>query len=216
MLVVGGGQTGAQLVDDLLDAGRRVYGSASKVPRCPRRYRGRDMFEWLVRAGFFEQVPEQVPDPAMRAMRQPLISGTGELGHTVSLQSLAARGATLVGRIASVDGDALVLDDSVAACIRFGDEWPAKLRAIADRAVELSGEPPPAVDDAAARDAADLDHPDPDALRFPRRLGLGRAGVRTVIWATSVWGDFGWLPADALGADGAPVHDAGATRVPGL
>jgi len=216
VLVVGGGQTGAQLVDDLLDTGRRVYWSASKVPRCPRRYRGRDMFEWLVRAGFFDQRPDELPDPALRLLRQPLISGTGELGHTVSLQSLAARGATLVGRIASVDGAALVLDDSVAACVRFGDEWSAKLRAMADRAAESLGEPSPSPDDPGSRDAADLDHPDPDALRFPSRLDLGRAGVGTVIWATGVRGDFGWLPTDALGADGAPVHEAGATPVRGL
>jgi putative flavoprotein involved in K+ transport len=216
VVVFGGGQTGAQLVDDLLDAGRRVYWSVSMVPRCPRRYRGRDMFEWLVRAGFFDQRPAELPDPALRSMRQPLISGTGEHGHTVSLQSLAARGATLVGRIVSVDGNALILDDSVAACIRFGDEWSAKLRAMADRAAESLGEPSSPPDDPASRDAADLDHADPDALRFPRRLDLEHAGVRSVIWATGVTGDFGWLPADAVGADGAPAHEAGVTPGPGL
>ena len=55
------------------------------------------MLEWLVRAGFYDVLVDQLPDPAMRAMRQPLISGTGELGHTISLQSLAARVVELTG-----------------------------------------------------------------------------------------------------------------------
>lgn len=216
VLVVGAGQTGGQLVDDLLDAGRRVAWSVSMVPRCPRRYAGRDMLEWLVRAGFYDLPLEQLPDPALRSLRQPLISGTGELGHTISLQSLAERGAALVGRIAAVEGDDLAFDDSVAACVRFGDEWAAKLRAVAERAIAAAGEAAPGDGDPAARDAADLDAADPDAFRSPARLDLRSSGISTVIWATGVGGAFGWLPAAALGSDGAPVHEAGSTPVPGL
>ena len=143
VLVVGSGQTGGQIVDELLDAGRRVYWSASKVARCPRRYRGRDTLAWLVRAGFYDMPLADLPDPAMRFARQPLISGTGPLGHTISLQSLAERGASLVGRIADVADDLLAIDDTVAECVRFGDEGAARLRAIADATIEgLEGRPP--------------------------------------------------------------------------
>ena len=212
VLVVGAGQTGGQLVEDLLNAGRPVFWSTSKVARCPRRYRGRDMLHWLVLAGFYDLPVEQLPDPAMRLARQPLISGTGLGGHTLSIQSLAERGAVLVGRIRWADGHELVIDDTVGECIRFGDAGAASLRQIADAAIDRLGDRV----EANADDPADQPFPDPDAVRTPDRLDLRDAGVRTVIWATGVGGDFGWLPPVVLDADGAPVHEAGVTAIPGL
>jgi putative flavoprotein involved in K+ transport len=47
VLVVGGGQSGLQIAEDLLEAGKQVYLSTSRVGRLPRRYRGRDALEWL-------------------------------------------------------------------------------------------------------------------------------------------------------------------------
>jgi putative flavoprotein involved in K+ transport len=212
VLVVGSGQTGGQIVDELLDAGRRVYWSVSKVIRCPRRYRGRDMLEWLVRAGFYDVPLAELPDPALRFARQPLISGTGPLGHTISLQSLAARGASLVGRIVDVADDLLAIEDTLAESIRFGDDGAAKLRAIADALIEGTEGRPPAGED----DPADRPVPDLDGMASIHVLDLRAADVRTVIWATGVGGDFGWLPGAALDADAAPVHEAGVTPIPGL
>ena len=212
VLVVGSGQTGGQIVDELLDAGRRVYWSTSRVARCPRRYRGRDMLEWLVRAGFYDMPLADLPDPAMRFARQPLISGTGPLGHTISLQSLAARGASLVGRIVDVADDLLAIDDTVVECIGFGDEGAAKMRAIADAVIEGLEGRPPAIED----DPADRTMPNPERMASINLLDLRAADVRTVIWATGVSGDFGWLPDAALGADAMPIHEAGVTPIPGL
>ena len=212
VLVVGGGQTGGQIVEDLLGAGRRVYMAPSNVPRMPRRYRGRDIFEWLTTIGFWDVRPEQLPDPAMVRIRQPLISGVGRLGHTVSLQWLAARGATLVGRIRMVEADALLLDDTVAACIRYGDTWSASIARMIDASVEATGSALPGRED----DPADEPHRDPDSARSPERLDLRALGITTVIWATGVCGDFSWLPTHLLDADGGPVHQAGRTSLPGL
>ena len=39
VLVVGGGQSGVQIAEDLLHAGRRVFLATSTVGRLPRRYR---------------------------------------------------------------------------------------------------------------------------------------------------------------------------------
>jgi putative flavoprotein involved in K+ transport len=86
VLVVGGGQTGGQITEDLVRAGRTVYLSPSRVARVRRRHRGRDILEWWVPAGFLEVTPEQLPDPALQFARQPIISGLGRYGHTVSLQ----------------------------------------------------------------------------------------------------------------------------------
>lgn len=212
LLVVGSGQTGGQIVEDLLAAGRPVYLSPSRVPRVPRRHRGRDCLEWLVRAGFLEVAVEALPDPAMRFDRQPIISGLGRYGHTVSLQWLASRGAVLVGRIRAVEGGALLLDDTVADCIRFGDERSAEASRQMDAGIQRAGLPLPPLED----DPADEPHPDPDSVHSPERLDLATAGIGTVVWATGVGGSFDWLPAGLLDAAGEPIHDRGVAPVPGL
>ncbi|NKB70014.1 MAG: SidA/IucD/PvdA family monooxygenase [Candidatus Latescibacteria bacterium] len=51
VLVVGSGQSGCQIAEDLLASGRRVLVSTSKVVRLPRRYRGHDVMEWALDTG---------------------------------------------------------------------------------------------------------------------------------------------------------------------
>src|SRR5215204_1655367 len=63
ILVVGGAQSGCQITEDLLDAGRKVYLSTSMVPRIPRWYRGKDIFYWVKEAGFYDIKAEEINDP---------------------------------------------------------------------------------------------------------------------------------------------------------
>jgi putative flavoprotein involved in K+ transport len=72
VLVVGSAQSGCQVVEDLLAGGRRVVLATSPVGRVPTPYRGRPTIEWLAEAGFFDQRPQDVPDPAMLRAPNPL------------------------------------------------------------------------------------------------------------------------------------------------
>ncbi len=211
VLVVGGGQTGGQIVEDPLGAGREVYWSVSAVARMPRRYRGREIMEWLVDAGFFAAPLESIEDPAQLRAAQPIISGVGRYGHTLSLQWLAGKGATLLGRITSVDGSVLSLDDSVASCIRYADGRSQEVRAQIDRGISARGMDLPPLEP----DDADEPAGENELLPSPERLDLKGAGVCAVIWATGVTGDFGYLPRGAT-RDGLPCHSHGAAEVPGL
>ena len=47
VLVVGGGQSGCQISDELLGAGRSVYLSAGNCAWFPRRHRGHDWVHWV-------------------------------------------------------------------------------------------------------------------------------------------------------------------------
>jgi len=170
------------------------------------------MLDWLFRGGVYDVPLAALPDPALRFARQPLISGTGERGHTISLQLLAARGATLLGRIRAVDGETLLLEDTVGECIRFGDSGSAMFRRLADEAMVRMGVELTPLDE----DPWDVPHPDPDGVHSPEALDLARAGIGSVIWATGVRGDFTFLPADLLDETGAPVHDGGVLPRPGL
>jgi putative flavoprotein involved in K+ transport len=62
VLVVGSAQSGCQITEDLVAAGRRVYLSTSRVGRLPWRHRGRDTIQWLDEAGFWDQRPQDLED----------------------------------------------------------------------------------------------------------------------------------------------------------
>ena len=204
VLVVGGGQSGVQIAEDLLEAGRRVYLSTSRVGRIPRRYRGRDSYEWLLETGELHRSTDEV-DAAVIAATPPQISGASG-GRTVSYQHLAARGVTLLGRAIGWDGNGLRLATDVGANVRFADEASQTFRsawdkraALLDRGGVKTWSPDPA--DEAEESLYDMEG--------PASLDLGAEGIGTVIWATGFDPSIGWLPPGALDLRGRP-------RLPGL
>ena len=104
VLVVGSGQSGCQVAEDLVLAGRRVLLSTSRVGRYRWRYRGRELLGWLVDAGYWAQRPQDLPDRAVMRLPQPII-GAG--GHSLGLPALARAGVVLLGRLQAVDGPLL-------------------------------------------------------------------------------------------------------------
>jgi putative flavoprotein involved in K+ transport len=212
VLVVGAGQSGCQIVEDLLDSGRSVYLCTSQVGRVPRRYRGRDALEWWNEAGMWETQPHQLEDPAMRYASQPQISGVGRYGRTVSLQHMASQGAQLMGRLAAVEGEMLTTDDSLAENIAAADARSALIKAMIDAFIEAKGiDAPPAEIDP-------RDDPAPPGLGDSglTELDLATAGVNSVVWCTGFGGSFDWIHVPAFDEHGTPVHERGVSKVPGL
>jgi putative flavoprotein involved in K+ transport len=212
VLVVGGAQSGVQIAEDLLAAGRAVYLCTSRVGRLRRRYRGRDMVAQLFDAGFYDITPAQLPDPAMRSWPVPQTSGVGPLGHTVSLQALAQQGVTLLGRPTEIAGDRVSLDRTVGANVAFGDRMSRDLKELVDDHLRRAGANLPSVE----ADAADDQHFDPARIRAPDDVDLGRAGVACVVWACGFRGGFGYLPSEALDTSAVPLHVDGVGTMPGL
>jgi putative flavoprotein involved in K+ transport len=211
VLVVGSAQSGGQIAEDLLDAGRRVFVAASALGRIPRRYRGKDIFEWLIPLGYFDQ-PFDQSDAETRLAPPPIISGVGRYGHTLSLQSLAARGAELLGRLRDIEDGCLLFEDNLAASIALGDRISAQVRDLIDRAIQEQGLPVPPTDP----DAADEPFPNPEALVPPKLLDLDAEGISTVIWATGFRFDLPWIGFPVTDRTGALLHDSGRSPVPGL
>ena len=189
VLVVGGGQSGLQVAEDLVDAGKRVYLATSRVGRMPRRFAGRDAFEWMREAGELDTSREDA-DPAAFAATTPQVSGVGG-GRTVSYQAVAALGATLLGRVVGCTGEELELADDLGENVRFADDVSRSLRAGWERRALLRGTPPEV-------DVADEPAPELYDAAGPRSLDLARHRVGTVIWATGFGASTGWLPTGAL------------------
>jgi putative flavoprotein involved in K+ transport len=212
VVVVGSAQSGVQIAEDLLAAGRKVYLCTSKVSRIPRRYRGRDIFEWNRYMKLWDVTYASLKDKSVSRATLSQISGVGRYGHTVSLQSLARQGAVILGRLLDVEENSLVLSDEAAAHVRYADEFSQKRKAEIDAYLGREGIAlPPREDDAA-------DEPDPRAeCASPlRRLDLRDARVGTVIWATGFTADFSWIRLPVVDGEGMPIHERGVSPVPGL
>lgn len=205
VLVVGSAQSGTQITEDLMAAGRDVWLATSSVGRASAKYRGRDTVRWLDEAGFFEHRPEDLSDPrAVRAVPALLAPG----GRDASLQLLARAGATLTGRLVATEGETLTFDDSTAANMAYGDRSAANIRGVIDAHIQTHGLDAPA----AVPDEAD----EPIKLDPPRQLCLRSAGISSVIWCTGYTGAFDWLGEDLTDPAGAPLRRGPVSPAPGI
>lgn len=212
VLVVGSGQSGLQIAEDLLEAGRRVVFSSSKVGRVPRRYRGKDILDWMRATGMLEIRTSDLEDPSIRFETIPHVSGVGPQGRTVSHQQLARDGARIVGRLTGFENGSFHFAGDAAENVRYADAKCAEVKRGIDNFLIATGAAlPPLEDDP-------RDEPDPDArcTSDVRYLDAAKSDIRTVIWCTGFRGSFDWIDAPIIGDRGLPIHDDGVARIPGL
>jgi putative flavoprotein involved in K+ transport len=214
VLVVGTGQSGVQLAEELHEAGRQVILSVGSAGRVPRRYRGFDCLGWIARIAVHGDevgVPlpsvEMLPDPRMRFAGNPHLSGHGG-GHDTNLRQFAAEGMTLVGRIDGVSGERLRLAPDLAKNLAWADGFfDLRFRDLVERFIAASQlEVPP-------------DDRQPFMFEPPilEQLDLEAAGVNSVLWTTGFKMDFSrWIDLPVFEDNGYPRHTRGVTEVPGL
>ncbi len=214
VLVVGTGQSGVQLAEELRAAGRHVFLSVGTAGRIPRRYRGRDFFRWMhalltdgPRHGVHLPAVEELPDPRMRLMANPHLSGH-DGGHDTNLRAYAADGSmTLLGRIEGADGERLALSDDLPAKLAFADRFFAeRFQAQFDAYIERAGIDAPPDD----RQPVTFEPP------VPQMLDLAKEGIASVLWTTGYVRDYGWIEAPITDELGFPRQRAGVAELPGL
>jgi putative flavoprotein involved in K+ transport len=209
VLVVGSGQSGAQIATELAAAGRDVLLATSRVPRAPRRYRGRDAHEWAVELGLYDQPTEAVTDPAVFKEAHPMLSGAHG-GHTIAYQQLARDGVRLLGRLVDAEGELLRFGPDLPGNIQYADRRAAQFRRSIDEYVSRSGMTAPEPDTDPA------ERPAPGAERSPEALNVQAERIGAVVWCTGFRPDTGWLRVPVLRPDGTPPHMRGVTAFPGL
>jgi putative flavoprotein involved in K+ transport len=206
VLVIGAGSSGAQIADELLRAGRRVYLSVGPHNRPPRRYRGRDYCWWLGVLGLWDV---EALDPSMEHVTIAVSGAYG--GQTVDFRRFAARGMLLVGRAEACKDGVMRFAPDLASNIARGDADYLSVLDAADAYAVREGL------DLPAEPGARKVEPDPACVVDPiLQLDLAHAGITSIVWATGYALDFGWLEVDALDDKGRPVHRRGVSEVPGL
>jgi len=206
VLVIGAGSSGAQIADELLRAGRRVFLSVGPHDRPPRQYRGRDFVWWLGVLGKWDaETPPQGKEHVTIA-----VSGAYG-GRTVDFRRFAERGMTLVGRAEGFKDGAMSFAPDLADNIAQGDANYLSVLDEADAFVARNG-----LDLPEERDARTIG-PDPRCVTDPiLELNLANAGIASIIWATGFAVDYSWLKLDAFDEKGRPKHRRGVSAVPGL
>ena len=205
VLVVGGGQSGLQIAEELHLAGRDVVVSGGRAPWAPRRLGGRDIVWWAVETGFIEQPVEALPSPSDRLTANLQNSGR-DGGHDLSYRTLRALGVTLAGRFLGAADGHLAFADDLGASVAWGDEGYQRFMGLvrqycAEHDVEVPEIAEPAPFDGTAPERLPVD---------PFSTVLYAGGFRP---AYREWLGF----PDAFDEMGFPIHrDGESLAVPGL
>lgn len=206
-LVVGTGQSGCQIAEDLHLAGRQVHLSVGTAPRVARRYRGRDVVAWLQAMGYYDKPVGAFADAdGLRLRANHYVTGR-DGGHDIDLRAFAREGMRLHGRLVGRTGDRLHFSADLAANLDNADAVAESIKDSIDGFIAACGVDAPT-------------EPRYTPVWQPsdrqRPLDLDAAGITSVIWCTGFRRDVRWIAVPAFDGRGYPTHARGVTDCPGL
>ena len=204
VLVVGSGQSGCQIAEELCDAGRHVFLSAGKAPWVPRRIGEHDVVWWVLETGFMDATVGSLPHPSARFAANITASGV-DGGHDLNLRTLRAKGVTLTGHFLGFEDGTIRFADDLADSVAWGDDRYRELgQLIQDLCTERG-----------------IDHPslpEPEPFDGEAPASIDASAIGTVIFSGGFRPDYSWVRVpDVVDAMGFPQQVDGASTVaPGL
>lgn len=207
VLVVGSGQSGMQITEELCQSGRMVYLCVGSTPRIPRRYRGRDIISWLVDTGFFGQTVDKLPSPKARLASNPHVSGK-DGGHSLNLHQFARDGVRLLGHLAGAQDGKVMLKPDLEETLAKVDQAERNIVGMIDRYIQANGINAP------QETLPDLQ--DGYAAQVITELDLESANINSIIWAIGYTSDYSLVKLPIIDDDGFPIQQRGITQYPGL
>ncbi len=206
-LVVGTGQSGVQLMEDLSIAGRDVRLAVGPAPRSPRWYRGKDATDWLHQMGYYDITIAQQPDPkSTEAKTNHYMSGR-DGGHEIDLRRFATEGLQMYGSVSDMDGPVIRflpdleknLDDADRSYVGIREMIDAY---IARENIDAPLEPP----------FKKVWRPDAEITEIDAAVER----ITSVLWCIGFRPNYDWLQVDCLDARGRPVHTRGVCDEDGI
>lgn len=205
-LIVGTGQSGVQLMEDLHRDGRPVHLAVGPAPRSPRKYRGRDATDWLHDAGHYQISIDRHPDPAKALSQTNHYMSGRDGGKEIDLRKFALEGVRLYGSMSGAEGTKVQflpdleknLDDADRSYVGIRtqiDAW------IAAQGIDAPVEPPFVKVWRPEREVTEVD--------------LAAEGITSILWAIGFRPDYSWLELDCFDDHGRPQYTRGVTQVPG-
>jgi len=204
VLIVGSGQTGCQLAEEIHRSGRKVFLACGRCVWIPRRLEGHDLVWWMVESGYMDRTPDKLPSPQARLLGNPQATGH-DGGRDLHFRVLHEMGVELLGRYVGADGSKLRFADDLAASVDFGDARLADLLKFVEASCTAKGTTAPT-----------FEMPAPLRIKTRTELDIAKDGIGTVIWTSGYRPDYGWVKFPVFDGMGFPVQVDGCTTVPGL
>ncbi|MGI0490821.1 MSMEG_0569 family flavin-dependent oxidoreductase [Alkalinema pantanalense CENA528] len=207
VLVVGTGQSGCQIAEDLHLAGRIVHLSVGSAPRSPRRYRGKDVVDWLDQMGYYDlPIDEHPQKDKVRAKANHYLTGR-DGGREIDLRQFAKEGMQLHGRLQRIDGTQLQFNPDLKQHLDQADAVCESIKQTIDKFIaknhlDAPTEPP----------YQPVWQPTEEHLA----IEIVAANIQTVIWCTGYQTDFSWVDMPVFNGKGYPSHERGVTPIWGL
>jgi putative flavoprotein involved in K+ transport len=207
VLVVGTGQSGCQIAEDLHLAGRRVHLCVGNAPRCARRHRGKDVVEWLHMMGYYELPIDRHPNrEQVRDRTNHYVTGR-DGGRDIDLRKFAVEGMRLYGPLRDLRGSVAEFGPGLKQNLDDADDVYRSINRTIDEFIAKQGiDAPPGAPYQPLWEPAEE----------PATLDLAAANVRAVVWCIGFAADFGWVKLPVFDETKYPRHDRGVTSVDGL
>ncbi|WP_326718615.1 MSMEG_0569 family flavin-dependent oxidoreductase [Streptomyces sp. NBC_00243] len=207
VLVVGTGQSGCQIAEDLHLAGRQVHLAVGSAPRVARFYRGRDCVAWLDEMGHYAKGIDSFDDASAVRMRVNHYVTGRDGGRDIDLRAFARDGMRLYGRLTGIDRGILEFADDLKVNLDRADAVADGIKDAIDAHITAQGVPAP--DEARYI-------PVWEPAEQPEALDLAEARISSVIWSTGFTRDHRWIEIPVFDGRGYPMHWRGVTSTPGL
>jgi putative flavoprotein involved in K+ transport len=207
VLVVGTGQSGAQIAEDLHLAGRNVHLCVGKAPRCARLYRGKDVVEWLDMMKYYDIPVDKHPEGEnVREKTNHYVTGR-DGGHEIDLRKFALEGMKLYGILNDVAESELIFAPNLKEHLDYADKVSENIKKridqyILDNQIDAPIEPTYV--------------PVWEPANEVTSVLLQNTNITSVVWCIGFGMDFTWLKFPVLNERGHPVHQRGVTDVDGL
>jgi putative flavoprotein involved in K+ transport len=207
VLVVGTGQSGCQIAEDLHLAGRRVHLSVGSAPRCARRHRGRDVVEWLDMMGYYDIPIDRHPNrEQVRDKTNHYVTGR-DGGHDIDLRKFALEGMRLYGPLRSISADCAEFATGLKRNLDEADGVYRSINRTIDAFIDKAG-----IDAPKGAEYVPVWEPESE----PPTLNCRTANIRAVVWCVGFAADFSWVKAPVFDETRYPRHQRGITEVEGL
>jgi putative flavoprotein involved in K+ transport len=204
VIVVGSGQSGAQIAEDLHLAGRDVHLVTGNAPRCARFYRGRDVVDWLWDIGQYEITVAAEGMGRKRHETNHYLTGR-DGGRDIDLRAFALKGMKLYGRLDDVRAGKMRFAANLTKNLNEADRVYNGINALIDRHIQEKGISTP--EGGVYSPVWSPDHE-------PAELDLN--GVAAIIWATGFTPDWSFVREPIFDGTGYPIQRRGVTHAPGL
>jgi putative flavoprotein involved in K+ transport len=207
VLVVGSGQSGCQIAEDLHLKGRQVHLCVGNAPRCARVYRGKDVVEWLDEMGYYDITIDKHPNKeSVREKTNHYVTGR-DGGHDIDLRQFAREGMHLYGQLCGIDGSRLSFAPGLRENLDAADVVYNGINRSIDAYIEKAGfsAPPPTV-------YTPVWAPDTETLQ----VDAAALGITSIIWCIGFRTDYAWVELPVFDPKGHPAHHRGISEVPGL